>query len=131
MAGEGGRLVKVPRLLFSFRGRIVRGTFWQGLLLAGLAFLVLYIFLETELGARSTLVLYPFFFWVAAALAVKRMRDRGRSPWWLLTLLVPIIGPLWLFVELGLRHGTPGENQYGADPREIDSDYLTVDISRP
>lgn len=123
--------MKLARLLFSFRGRIARGTLWGSLLLLCLAFLVLYVFMKTELGARSTLLLYPFLFWIAAALLAKRMRDRGRSPWWLLSALVPIIGPLWLLFELGLRRGTPGENHYGADPLEVDSDYLTVNIGRP
>src|SRR5262245_21974074 len=62
-----------------------------------------------------------------AALLAKRMRDRGRSPAWLLAALVPLLGPLWLLVELGLRKGTPGENQYGPDPREA-GDYLTVPL---
>jgi uncharacterized membrane protein YhaH (DUF805 family) len=123
--------VKLARLLFSFQGRIARGTFWSNLLLVCVAFAVLYVFMKTELSARSTLALYPFFFWIAAALAAKRMRDRGRSPWWLLAALVPIIGPLWLLLELGLRRGTPGENHYGADPLEVDSGYLTVHIGQP
>ena len=123
--------MKPRRLLFSFRGRIARGTFWGGWLLLGLAFYVLYTFLKTDFGERSTLVLYPFFFWIALALGAKRMRDRGRSPWWLLAALVPILGPLWLLIELGFRRGTPGENQYGPDPLLRSSGYLTVDIARP
>jgi uncharacterized membrane protein YhaH (DUF805 family) len=45
--------------------------------------------------------------------------------------LVPVIGPVWLFIELGLLRGTPHENQYGLDPLAIDSDYLSVNINRP
>ena len=52
--------------------------------------------------------------------------DRGTSAWWLLAVLVPIIGPIWLFITLALRGGTPSENQYGDDPRLFDADYLTV-----
>jgi uncharacterized membrane protein YhaH (DUF805 family) len=37
-----------------------------------------------------------------------------------------VLGALWLFVDLALRRGTPGENQYGPDPREFGADYLTV-----
>ena len=118
-------------LLFSFRGRVPRSTFWWSGIVLWAAFIVLFVFLDATLGYASTLVLYPPFFWMAAALAVKRMRDRGKSPAWLLIALVPVVGPLWLFVDLGLLRGTPGENHYGADPLTIDSDYLTVDISRP
>ena len=118
-------------LLFSFRGRVPRTTFWWSGIWLWAAFIVLFVFFDATFGRASTLILYPPFFWIAAALAAKRMRDRGKSPAWLLVALVPVIGPLWLFVDLSLLRGTPGENHYGPDPLMIDSDYLTVDISRP
>jgi uncharacterized membrane protein YhaH (DUF805 family) len=117
------------RLIFSFSGRIPRSTFWWTVILLGLAFVVLSVFLGEELGHASTLALYPPSFWVLAASAVKRMHDRGKSPAWLLIALIPILGPLWLFIELGLRKGNSGENQYGPDPLELDSDYLIVNIA--
>ncbi len=117
---------RLGRLLFSFRGRITRSTFWAGFLSVGFVFVVLLTFLDTTLGRRSSLVLYPFLFWSLAALAVRRLHDRGRSPAWLLLLAVPLVGPLLLLGELGFRKGTPGENQYGQDPREVGADYFTV-----
>ena len=117
--------------LFGFRGRLARSPFWWTAVLLGAAFIVLFVFLDATLGRASTLALYPPFFWIAAAAAVKRMRDRGKSPAWLLVALVPVLGPLWLLVDLGLLRGTPGENHYGPDPLERDSDYLTVSIDRP
>ena len=114
------------RLLFSFGGLIPRATFWWAGLALGGAFVALYVFFDAALGPASTLVLYPPFFWVLAALAAKRLRDRGRTPAWLLAVLVPVLGPLWLLIELGLRRGTPDENQYGADPLAVRADYLTV-----
>ena len=117
--------------LFSFRGRVPRSTFWWTGILLWAVFVVLFVFLDDTLGHTSTLVLYPPFFWIAAALAVKRMHDRGKSPVWLLIALVPVIGPLWLLVDLGLLRGTPHENQYGVDPLTVDSDYLAVNINRP
>jgi uncharacterized membrane protein YhaH (DUF805 family) len=120
-------MIKAVRsLLLSFRGRISRNTFWWSVILLGSLFVALFVVLETILGWTSTLAIYPPFFWAMVALAVKRMRDRGRSPIWLLTILIPIAGPLWLFIELGLRRGTPGENQHGPDPRELEPEYLTV-----
>ena len=114
------------RLLFSFRGRLPRSTFWGATLLTGAAFAVLLVVLESLFGRQASLVLYPPFFWVMAALATRRLRDRGRRPAWLLVLLIPILGPLWALVELGLRRGTPGENRYGQDPLALQGDYLTV-----
>jgi uncharacterized membrane protein YhaH (DUF805 family) len=54
--------------------------------------------------------------WIALALHAKRWHDRGKSGWWTLIVLVPFIGAIWLFVELGCLRGTVGPNQYGADP---------------
>ena len=113
-------------LLFSFRGRVPRGALWWTAILVCAAFVVLMVVLEAALGEKASLILYPPLFWIVAALAVKRLRDRGRRPAWLLLLLVPIVGPLWALVELGFRRGTPGENRYGQDPLEIRGDYLTV-----
>jgi uncharacterized membrane protein YhaH (DUF805 family) len=116
--------------LLRFRGRIPRSTLWWTAVVLGIGFIVLFVFLDETLGRPATLILYPPFFWIAAAATVKRMRDRGKSPLWLLLALVPVLGPLWLFVELGLLSGTPGENHYGPDPLEVDSDYLTVKTGR-
>lgn len=119
-------LAKLGWLLFLMRGRISRFTYWSACIPAWLIFTVLFVFLESSFGRGSTLLLYPPFFWCLVALSVKRMHDRGRSPIWLIAVVVPLLGPLWLLVELGLRVGTPGENQYGADPLE-GADYLVVE----
>ena len=114
------------RLLLSFRGRISRSTFWWTVLSLAFVFVLLYTFLDATFGYTSTLLLYPPLFWALAAVMAKRMRDRGRSPAWLLVAIVPLLGPLWLLIELGLRRGTPDENHYGRDPLNDRPDYLTV-----
>ena len=118
-------LSQAVRLLFSFRGRVSRFIYWAAGLTLLAVFAILFVFIEAALGRGMTLVLYPAFFWNVLALSVKRMHDRGRAPIWLLAAAIPILGPLWLIFELGLRVGTPGENQYGQDPLE-GGDYLTV-----
>ena len=45
--------------------------------------------------------------------SVTRLHDRDHSAWWLLWLLLPIIGWLVLLVQNGFLRGTPGANQYG------------------
>ena len=119
------------KVLLSFQGRIARSTFWWSLLSVLAVFAVLLVFLRTQVSAPAGLVLYPPVAWILAALFVKRLRDRGKSPGWLAVALIPVIGPLWLFIELGLRRGTEGENQYGPDPLTVGIDYLTVNIGRP
>ncbi|WP_256872527.1 DUF805 domain-containing protein, partial [Enterobacter cloacae] len=45
-----------------------------------------------------------------------RLHDTDRSAWWLLLLLIPIIG--WLIILIfNCQSGTPGENRFGPDPK--------------
>jgi pimeloyl-ACP methyl ester carboxylesterase len=107
--------------LFSFRGRDPRAAFWMTVIGAGGVFVVLFVFIDTAVGRTSTLVLYPPFFWLTAAAAVRRLHDRGRSAWFLLILVIPIVGLTWLAIELCAdanpqhdRRGSPrGERRAG------------------
>ncbi|WP_035053120.1 DUF805 domain-containing protein [Andreprevotia chitinilytica] len=116
-------------LLFSFKARLARGSWWLTAIALGITFTVLFVFIEEVIGRAETLALYPFFFWIAAAISVKRLHDAGKTGWWLLILIIPILGPLWLFILLAFKRGTPGENQYGDDPLTVDADYLKVKIN--
>ena len=118
--------MKISQLLLSFRGRIPRKTFWVTALSLDLAFVLLLVWLERVFGRSASLVLYLPFFWASAAIVTKRMRDRGKSPAWLLLILIPLLGPLWLLVDLGLLRGTRGENRFGVDPLADRRDYMTV-----
>ncbi len=53
------------------------------------------------------------FLWPQYAVTTKRWHDRGKSGWWSLIVLVPIIGALWAFIELGFLPGENGVNHYG------------------
>jgi uncharacterized membrane protein YhaH (DUF805 family) len=44
---------------------------------------------------------------------IKRFHDRDKSGWWVLIGLIPLIGAIWLLVELGFLKGTPGPNRFG------------------
>ena len=121
------QLARLFRLLFSFDGRISRAALWAAVTFVAAVFVVLFVFLESTLGRAATWVLYPPFFWSLATLFTKRLHDRARSAWWLALLAVPVVGPLWLFIDLLLRAGTTGDNQYGDDPLLARTDYLTVE----
>lgn len=47
------------------------------------------------------------------AIAVRRLHDTGRSGWWQLIIVIPIIGFLVLLFFLASK-GNEGENKYGA-----------------
>ena len=51
----------------------------------------------------------------ALAVGVKRCHDRDRSGWFLFAYFIPVLGQLWLLIELGFMAGTPGRNRFGVD----------------
>ena len=50
---------------------------------------------------------------MSLAVWAKRWHDRGKSGWWNLIALIPIIGPIWALVESGFLKGDCGSNRYG------------------
>ncbi len=52
------------------------------------------------------------------AVQFRRLHDTDRSAWWLLLLLIPIIG--WLIIiAFNCQNGTPGDNRFGPDPKRF------------
>ncbi|TPM29213.1 DUF805 domain-containing protein [Mesorhizobium sp. B2-3-5] len=113
-------------LLTSFDGHINRGKFWAGIGIFVVIAIIAFI-LDAILGTRFTtasgaqvgiigilVALASIYF--AIALYAKRWHDRNKSGWWTLIGFVPVIGGIWLLVELGILAGTRGANQYGSDP---------------
>lgn len=117
--------------LFNLHGRISRSTFWCNQLIAFIAFVILFVAIDDLAGRAATWILYPPYLWMMLSQAIKRLHDRNRTAAWLLAALIPVLGPLWLLFDLGLRRGTPGENSDGPDPLDNPSGYLTVDIHHP
>ena len=68
------------------------------------------------IGGIVLLVVTVAIIWIGLAVAVKRWHDRGKSGWWILIQFVPIIGPLWYFIEVFCLSGTAGPNRFGQDP---------------
>jgi len=48
--------------------------------------------------------------------SVRRMHDIGKSGWFLLVSLIPIIGGIWLLILL-CTDGESGDNTYGSNPK--------------
>ena len=114
--------MNILSLLFSFSGRIGRGQYWMGyfvqVAIAGLSWMCLLTGLQNEniLLLLVPIIVLPFGLWMAFAIMAKRYHDRDKSAWWILIGLIPIVGPIWQLVELGLLRGTDGSNEYGPDP---------------
>ena len=62
-------------------------------------------------GIYSLAVLIP-----AIAVGVRRLHDTGRSAWWLLILLIPLVGVI-IFLVFMVLESQEGENQYGPSPK--------------
>ncbi|MGH6792259.1 MAG: DUF805 domain-containing protein [Methyloceanibacter sp.] len=106
---------------FSPQGRVNRQQWWLWLILPVLVITAILSMIdgatgrfdpETGLGLFSglfsLLVLIP-----SIIVHIKRFHDRDKSGWWVLIGLIPIIGAIWLLIELGFLKGTPGPNRFG------------------
>lgn len=110
----------------SINGRIGRRRFWLATIGSVLLFLFFEKALRGVLPAQSVLILYVPLLLILRAAFARRLHDRNKSAWWTLLLLIPILGPLWLFIDLGLRKGIHDSNRYGPPPSRDKTDYLVV-----
>jgi uncharacterized membrane protein YhaH (DUF805 family) len=111
--GEAVRSVLTQYATFS--GRSPRSEFWYWVLATTIAGIVLGGF-DTLIGMGNSMpvssllglaILIPNI-----AVSVRRLHDTDRSGWWLLIILVPIVGwlvLLWFYIQ----KGTEGTNRFG------------------
>lgn len=117
---------KVLRNYIGFSGRARRKEFWM-FILVNLVLTVVLTILDKMLGLRiakeegllatiyGLLIFLPYW-----AVQFRRLHDTDRSAWWLLLILIPIVG--WLIIlAFNCQNGTPGENKYGSDPKAMDA----------
>ena len=109
-------------------GRITRGTWLFRIAVLALACTAFGMLAQSFAGSQGASLFALLFLWSAGALSVKRLHDTGRSGWALLALSVPVLGPLWLLLQLS-RRSVEGSNRYGSDP-VARMDYLKVDIAK-
>ncbi len=94
-----------------FKGRASRPEYWWFFL----SYIVLYfVFLAIRVPAVAYLVALAYFLPLLAA-AVRRLHDTGRSGWWYLIVLIPLVGLIILIVFLATE-GNSGSNAYGSPP---------------
>lgn len=102
-----------------FEGRARRREYWFFVLFNLIISFVLG-FIEGLVGGPGVLgAIYALAVLIPGiAVAVRRLHDTGRSGWWLLIALVPIVGFIVLLVFM-VQDGTPGPNQYGPNPKQV------------
>ena len=55
------------------------------------------------------------------AVLARRLHDVGKTGWYILILLIPLIGIIWLLVLL-FTDSQAGDNKYGTNPKTINDD---------
>jgi len=101
-----------------FSGRARRKEYWFFSLFNMIIGIVLG-FVEVLVGGPGIVgMLYGLAVLIPAlAVSVRRLHDTDRSGWWLLILLIPVVGAIVLLIFMVLD-SSPGENQYGANPKQ-------------
>lgn len=92
-----------------FNGRVGREEFWMFTLFS----FILYVVLEVIADDIVTLLVSLAFSLPSLALGARRLHDIGKSGWWQLLSVVPIIGWIVLAVWLAQKT-TTSDNMYGA-----------------
>lgn len=104
-----------------FNGRARRAEFWWFILfvfvvstILSLIDMALFEGVLQDIGPLSAIftliTLIP-----AIAVTARRLHDVGRSGWWQLLFLLPVIGFL-VILFWAVQKGTDGPNEYGRDP---------------
>jgi uncharacterized membrane protein YhaH (DUF805 family) len=101
----------------SFSGRARRTEYWMFSLFNVIIAIVLNVI---SLAIQQVSILGTIYGLAVLipglAVGVRRLHDTGRSGWWLLIGLVPLIGAIVLIVFMA-TDGEPGDNAYGPNPK--------------
>ncbi|MEU0407388.1 DUF805 domain-containing protein [Streptomyces griseorubiginosus] len=108
--------IEVLKKYAVFSGRARRKEYWMFALFATIIYVVFLVL--SIVTKQSWIVFLPILAFLLPGLAVtaRRLHDTGRSGWWILFQLVPIAGPITLFV-FSVLDGEPGDNKYGPNPK--------------
>jgi uncharacterized membrane protein YhaH (DUF805 family) len=79
----------------------------------------------TSIAATQTIGYLQSFYSLAVlipslAVSIRRLHDIGKSGWWILLGVIPIVNFIGIFVLIYfyVLDSQPGENQYGPNPKE-------------
>lgn len=107
----------------AFSGRAQRAEYWYFVLFYVLLFIGLSLIdkatgsfdAETGMGLLGGLLSLALLI-PSIAVSVRRLHDTGRSGWWLLIALIPLIGAIVLLV-FTVQDSHSGANSYGPNPK--------------
>lgn len=100
-----------------FSGRARRKEYWMFILFNTLIMIGLLV-IEALLGGPGiAYTLYTLAVLIPSiAVAIRRLHDTGRSGWWLLITLIPLVGAI-VFLVFMCMEGDSSDNNYGSNPK--------------
>jgi len=108
--------VEVLKKYVEFNGRARRKEYWMFFLINFVIALALGV-VDAVLGFGLLGGLYALAVLLPSlAVTVRRLHDTGRTGWWILIGLIPLIGIIVILIFMVLE-GQPGDNAYGPDPK--------------
>jgi len=114
--------LEVLKKYATFTGRAQRAEYWYFILFNIIISTVLAI-LDVILGTLSPYGtgllngIYSLAIFIPhIAVATRRLHDIGKSGWWQLIVIIPIIG--WILIIIWFATDSEGDNQYGKNPKK-------------
>lgn len=122
----------VLRKYAQFQGRSRRKEFWYFTLINAFISMACSVIdstlqLPTVMEGYGVLaaVYAATMFIPTIAVTVRRLHDQGRTGWWALIMLIPIVGLLVLLYFM-LQDSQPEKNQFGDNPKQQDQTTFNV-----
>ncbi len=103
-----------------FNGRARRKELWM-FVLFNILFSIVVQVVDLMLGSFFLTVLYMLVLFIPTlAVQIRRLHDIGRSGWWILIPLLPIIGSL-ILLYFFVKDGGEDANCYGESPKLVNA----------
>ena len=110
-----GYFLDAIRQFADFSGRATRKEYWMFVLF----YMIIYVLLSVVDGLLGMTLLETVFAFVvlvpSISVGARRLHDTGRTGWWQLIALIPVIGAIILIVFLA--QGSKESNAYGPGPQ--------------
>jgi uncharacterized membrane protein YhaH (DUF805 family) len=116
--------IKVLKQYADFSGRARRKEYWM-FALFNVILVIATMIIDNTLGLTFRGEPYGLIYTLyglavlipSLAVGVRRLHDVGKSGWWILIALIPIVGAIILLVWF-CTDSQAGENQWGDNPKE-------------
>ncbi|MDO6655237.1 DUF805 domain-containing protein [Anaerobacillus sp. 1_MG-2023] len=111
--------LKVLKNYVNFQGRARRKEYWM-FTLFNVIFSIVLTIVESlaDISPFLTSIYSLFIILPSLAVTVRRLHDTGRSGWWVLIGLIPLIGSLVILVFTCLDSDVE-ENRFGKNPKVV------------